>query len=147
MLDHLVGKWVLTGEIGHKKTTHDISAEWVLEHQYLEIHETSRERKTDGAPAYDATIYIGWDAPTKRYACVWLDDFGDISTQSIGRANLDGDSIPFVFIDVGDDNRVHTTFAYQRAANRWTMNIDQGPEGNLQPFARTVLVPSEKVAQ
>src|SRR5215472_14806930 len=72
-LDHLVGKWVLRGELAHKQTTHDISAEWVLGHQYVRFHEISRESKTNGQPAYEAIVFIGWDEPTHEYACLWLD--------------------------------------------------------------------------
>jgi hypothetical protein len=57
-LDHLVGKWVLRGELAHKQTTHDILAEWVLGHQYVRLHEISRETKTNGQPAYEAIVLL-----------------------------------------------------------------------------------------
>jgi hypothetical protein len=143
LLDRLAGKWVLTGEVAHKQATHDVSAAWVMNHQYLEIRETSREKNADGSPFYDATVYIGWDESTKHYACVWLDDYGSISTQSLGYAVRAGDSIPFVFQDRDDDGKFHTTFAYDAASNRWTMNMDQGPDGKLKPFARMTLTPAK----
>ncbi|HEY0105314.1 MAG TPA: hypothetical protein VGB91_04465 [Rhizomicrobium sp.] len=142
LLDHLAGKWVLTGEIANRQTTHDVSAAWVLAHQYLELRETAREKNADGSPAYDATVYIGWDESTKHYVCVWLDDYGSISTQSLGYAVRAGDRIAFVFQDRDDDAKFHTTFAYDAAANRWSMDMDQGPDGKLTPFARTTLTPA-----
>ena len=30
LLDHLTGKWVLTGTSGGSETTHDVDAEWIL---------------------------------------------------------------------------------------------------------------------
>jgi hypothetical protein len=53
-LDHLIGNWVLRGELAGKTTTHDIKSEWVLGHQYMCLHEISRETKTDSDahPAY-----------------------------------------------------------------------------------------------
>jgi hypothetical protein len=143
LLDHLTGKWVLTGEIVHKPTTHDVSATWVMNHQYLQIRETSREKNADGSPFYDAMVYIGWDESTKHYVCIWLDDYGSISTQSLGYAVRDGNSIPFVFQDRDDASKFHTTFAYDAASNSWTMDMDQGPDGKLQLFARTTLVPAK----
>lgn len=141
LLDHLAGQWVLAGEIAHKQTTHDVTATWVMNHQYLEVRETSREKNADGSPFYDATIYIGWDESTKHYVCVWLDDYGSISTQSLGYAVRDGDSIPFVFQDRDDASKFHTTFSWQ--GGNWTMNMDQGPDGQIKPFARTTLTPAK----
>jgi hypothetical protein len=45
LLDHLAGSWVLQGTIAGRPTTHDITAEWVLAHQYLRLQEVSREKK------------------------------------------------------------------------------------------------------
>jgi hypothetical protein len=68
LLDHLVGKWVLRGTIAGKETTHDVTAEWVLDHHYVMIHEISRQKSAKGEPQYQATIYIAWNEPTKDYA-------------------------------------------------------------------------------
>jgi len=51
LLDHLTGTWVLQGTIMGKETTHDVAAEWVLGHQYVRIHEVSREKNSQGLPA------------------------------------------------------------------------------------------------
>ena len=50
------------GTIARKDTTHDIVSEWVLGHQYLRIHERSREKDGKGQPQYEAIVFIGWDA-------------------------------------------------------------------------------------
>src|SRR5271154_7432211 len=76
LLDHLAGKWVLQGTIAGRATTHDVDAEWVLDHHYLCIREVSREKNSKGQPQYEATIYIAWNEPTKQFAAVWLDDYG-----------------------------------------------------------------------
>jgi len=41
-LSRLVGHWVLEGRMAGKDTTHDIDAEWVLNHLYVRLHEVSR---------------------------------------------------------------------------------------------------------
>ena len=138
LLDRLVGHWVLNGQMDKGETTHDISAEWVLAHQYLELHEVSRDKNEDGAPAYQATVFIGWDAKLKVYDCVWLDDYGSISTQSLGYATPSGDSIAFVFQDRDDANKFHTTFTWRKDGT-WAMDMDAEADGKLLPFARTVL--------
>jgi hypothetical protein len=140
LLDHLAGRWTLKGIVAKRQAVHDVSARWVLNHQYLEFRETSRDRNKAGDPAYVADVFIGWDDATRGYVCVWLDDYGDISTQSLGHAPRNGNSIGFVFQDTADSGRFHTTFTYVPATRSWTMNMDQETNGKLSPFARTTLV-------
>ena len=113
LLEHMIGTWVLRGTIAGKETTHDIVAEWVLGHQYLQIHETSREKNTAGAAEYEAIVYIGWDQPSSQCACLWLDvtGGGGLSGQAIGYAKRSNDDIAFLF-QGGDGYLFHTTFAY-----------------------------------
>ncbi len=61
LLDHLTGNWILQGTIAGRETTHDVDAEWVLGHEYVRLHETSREKKAQGQAAYEAIIFIEWD--------------------------------------------------------------------------------------
>ena len=60
LLDRLVGRWTLTGTIAGRERTDDVAAEWTLNHQFVAVHEVSRERDADGRPAYQATAYVGW---------------------------------------------------------------------------------------
>src|SRR5580692_10114406 len=61
LLDHLAGSWILQGTIGGHQITHDVESEWVLNHEYLKLHETSREKNAQGQPAYEAIILIERD--------------------------------------------------------------------------------------
>jgi hypothetical protein len=141
LADHLAGKWVLTGEMDKGQVTHNITADWVLAHQYLELHEISREKNKDGSPAYQATVYIGWDSGKRIYDCVWLDDYGSISTQSLGYAQPNGNSIAFVFHNRDDAGGFHTTFTWHPENGTWSMDMDNvSTTGKAAPFARTVLV-------
>jgi len=139
LLDRFAGNWVLQGTIAKKQTTHDVSAEWVLGHQYLRIHEISREKNNKGQPAYEANVYIGWDPASGEYACVWLDTWGGASTQSLGRAKRKGDLIPFLFTDK-DGSLFHTTFLYDMGADTWEWRMDAEQNGAMKPFARVKLV-------
>jgi hypothetical protein len=137
LLDHLAGNWVLKGTIAGKETTHDVSAEWILEHQYLRIHEVSRETRPDRQPAYEADVFIGWNQGTNRYACVWLDDYGGIAPISFANAKRNGDAIPFVFRD--QDSANLTTFSYNAQSDSWEWRIDTEEKGKVTPFARVKL--------
>jgi hypothetical protein len=140
LLDRMVGDWILSGTIAGQQTTHDVTFEWVLAHQYLQMHEVSREKDSTGQPAYEAIVYFGWDQSTERYACLWLDvtGGGGLNGQTIGHAKRDGDTIPFLFKG-GDGSRFHTTFAYDKDSDSWKWLMDGETNGKLQPFARVKL--------
>ena len=142
LLDRFVGNWVLRGTIQDGPVTHDVSAEWVLAHQYVRMHEVSRERDSTGAPEYEANVYIGWDPAAKQYVCIWLDVFGGISAQSVGRATPAANRIAFVFsIGLGQPG-FHTTFIYDQASDRWSWEMDNVEDGRRAPFARVSLTRS-----
>jgi hypothetical protein len=140
LLDHIIGKWVLHGTIAEKETTHDIVAQWVLGHQYLQLHEVSREKNTTGEAMYEAIVYIGWDQNTKQYACLWLDitGGGGLSAQAIGHAELSGDKMAFLFKGT-DGSLFHTTFVYDKGSDIWIWLMDSEENGKLQSFARLKL--------
>src|SRR5271155_783473 len=69
LLDHLAGKWLLQGTVGKRPVTHDLDAEWVLQHQYLRFHEVSQGKNDKGKPDYEATVFIGWNEKIGQYGC------------------------------------------------------------------------------
>ncbi len=137
LLDRLVGTWVLEGTIGGKATTHDVTAEWVLNHQFVRVHEVSREKDEKGQPAYEAMVFLGRDESTKEHVAIWIDIWGGASDATIGRGHRNGDEIPFLFEDA--KSRFHNVFAYARATDTWTWKMDSEEKGKLVPFARLVL--------
>ena len=90
LLDHLVGKWVLRGTIAGKETTHDVTAEWVLDHHYVMIHEISRRRAQRRTPIPGHNLHR-LDANRRRIRlrlarCVrWLELSFDWRRQSAGK--------------------------------------------------------------
>jgi len=140
LLNKLTGKWVLTGAIEGQKTIHDVDAKRVLNGQYVQIKEVSREKDEKGNPLYDAVIYICWQEAKKQYFCLWLDNTSNegISNQVIGRAKQNGDKIEMLF-KFSDANQFHTTFIYDRETDTWQWLMDGEENGKLQPFARVKL--------
>ncbi len=120
-----------------KQTTHDLTADWVLGHQYLRIHEVSRDKKANGEPAYEATVFIGWDEKREEYVCFWLDDFGGSFDSTLGRARRGGNEIALVFNY--PEGPFHTTFSYDPKGDSWEMRMDSEQKGVAKPFARTQL--------
>lgn len=141
LLDHMIGKWVLRGTIGGSETTHDIAVQWVLGHQYMRLHEVSREKDAEGRAAYEAIVFIGWDEPSSRYACLWLDSTGGggLTPMAIAYAQRGDDEIAFLF-NGSDGSVFHTTFVYGTDTDTWQWLMDGEEGGKLVPFARVKLV-------
>jgi hypothetical protein len=138
LLEHMTGTWVMTGSVGGQEITHDLAIDWILAHQYIRIHEVSRELDSSGNLQYEAYVHIGWDPERRQYACLWLDITGTSGFRPIGYAVRNEDSLPFVF-DMGAGKTFHTTFLYDEEGDiwRWTMDSRQGDA--TKPFARVQL--------
>jgi len=104
LLDHLTGSWTLQGTIAGHETTHDIESEWVLNHEYLQLHETSRGKNAQGQPAYEAIVFIEWDKSSNEYKCLWLDSTsGGGLSAPIAQGKRGNDEITFFFRDKDKD--------------------------------------------
>jgi hypothetical protein len=140
-MDKMTGGWLMTGTIAGKTTTDDVNVEWVLNRQYIRIHEVSREKGDDGGIGYEAWVYLMWDTKKREYAVLWLDNTAatNFAPEGIGHATPDGDRIPIIIRDT-DRSGINTTFAYDRATDRWTWTIDNvDTSGRTSPFARLTL--------
>jgi hypothetical protein len=140
LLDHLAGNWILQGTIAGRRTTHDIESEWVLNHEYLRLHEISREKNAQGQPAYEAIVFIEWDGTANEYKCMWLDSTaGGGLAGPLAHGKRGNDEIAFLFAGAEKDSGIHTTFVYSKGTDSWSMLIDNEDHGKLTPFARTKL--------
>jgi hypothetical protein len=139
LIDHLTGRWVLSGTIDGKQTTHDVDAEWVLNHGYVRIHEVSREADAKGAPAYEATVFISFDEKAGEYTVLWLDSTGNggLVPSGFGHGKPTATTIPFLFKTSA--GTFHNTFIYTGRTDSWEWNLDDESGGKLQPFARVTL--------
>ncbi len=142
LLDRLAGSWILQGTIAGHETTHDIEAEWVLNNEYLRVHETSREKNLQGQPAYEAIIFIEGDDSAGEYKCLWLDSTGGGGLSApVARGIRGDDEIVFLFKD--KNSGVKTTFAYSKVSDSWNWLIDNVKGnvdgGKVTAFARVKL--------
>lgn len=140
LLDRMTGDWVLNGTIDGKATTHNVNVQWVLAHQYLQLHEISVEKESNGAAAYEAIVTISWNRSLKQYDCLWLDvTSGDgLSNGIIGHAKPEKDRLAFIFT-MGKVIVFHTTFVYDTNTDTWQWKMDGEENGTMQPFARVTL--------
>jgi hypothetical protein len=138
LLDNLTGTWVITGRIGREATTHDLNAEWVLDHHYLRLHEVSRERYGTGRPRYEADVHIGWNPDRRSYGCVWLDVFGGLTTESVGMAPRAGDRLAFAFERDGQVT-LRNLMVWHAETRTWDWTIVNVDHGRETIFATLVL--------
>jgi hypothetical protein len=140
LFDRLIGHWVLRGTIARRQTVHDVSFDWILGREYVQMHEVSREQAANGRPAYEAVVLFSRDPHSGEYACLWLDNTGvtTFEPQGVGRGSVADDSIPFLFQYTKTDG-FHTTFVYSRASDSWRWNMDNDSAGTRTPFARVSL--------
>ena len=140
LMNHLVGRWTMTGTLGGKQTIHDVDASWILKREYVQFHEVSRERDADGRPAYEAIVLLSWHVKTSEFMCLWLDNTagGGLSPQGIARGPQSGDTIPLVFT-ISQRESLHTTFAYDRSAETWRLTIDDVTDGKSDRFGDVIL--------
>ena len=139
-LDHLVGRWVMTGTIAGQNIVHDLEAEWVLGGHYLYFHEVARGRNENGDPAYESRVYIGWDEASERLVCLWLDVTGGsgLVPDGFGYGQSEANRIPFVWGE-GSNRQIHNTFTYKRGEDNWIWSIDNVRDGEPRNFARVEL--------
>lgn len=136
LLDHLAGKWLMQGTVGKQVTTHELDAEWVLQHHYLRFQEVSKEKNDKGEPQYEATVFIGWNQKTRQYACVWMDVYGGATAESIGLATPQENELAFIFTDEHGATSFTNTFIYDSKTNTWEDRLDNVVKGEAKPFAR-----------
>ncbi len=134
LVDHMAGTWKLDGQLVGRAAHHEVQAEWVLNHQFLRIHE-----KTDAdAPAseqrYEATWFLGYDPVSERYVLHLLDVFGARFSETLGYGVRDGNTIRFVF--EYPDGPFHTTFRWSPEKDSWQWVMEQkDKDGKWTNFA------------
>jgi hypothetical protein len=139
LLDHMTGNWVLQGKIAGQDAIHDVEADWVLNHEYVRLHEISRQKDAQGQPIYEAIIFIDWNASLGEYTCLFLDSTagGGLSPETFAHAKPNGDEIPLVF--TLKNGFFHTTLVYDKSSDTWQWLLDDDEGGKRTPFARLKL--------
>jgi len=138
LLDGMVGKWTTHGTVMGEPIQHKASVEWVLNHQFLRIHETSEAPMDEGEPPYEAMIFVGYDHMSERYVAHWIDVFGGRASETLGFGKRDGDSIRFVF--EYPSGPFHTTFTWDPSSETWTWDMrTKTGAGEWVEFGRQIL--------
>jgi hypothetical protein len=136
LLDKLQGPWKLTGTIRGQSVEHKVEAQWVLNHQFLQVH----EKDAATPPAYEANVMIGYDNSSERYVAHWLDIYGGRVSETLGYGTRSGDQIEFVF--EYPDGPFHTTFRWLADKKQWQWKMrTKNSAGKWVDFADLTLAP------
>jgi len=128
-IDRLAGEWTLTRQIRGKEVENTVRAQWVLNHQFLQVHMTDSAQP----PAYEALIYIGYQHDAQRYVVHWLDVYGGKGS-AIGYGKRSGDSIEVMF--QYDDGPFFNTLTWDTLGQGWTFTMDSvDKDGKRKLFA------------
>jgi hypothetical protein len=133
LLDNLQGQWTLKGMIVGHPGDAELDAAWVLNHQFLKVHEKGAA-VIPGRPLYEADVYIGYDNASERYVAHWIDIYGGRFSETLGYGARSGNSIKFVF--EYPDGPFHNTFTWNPDSKSWRFLLEQkNAEGKWSVFA------------
>ena len=138
LLDRMVGHWELAGTVMGRPVQNDFSAEWVLNHQFLQLHFKSNDPPSKGRPPYQALVFIGYDNTSERYVAHWIDVFGGRYSETLGFGRPEGNSVKFLF--EYPDGPFTNTMTYHPQTDSWTFLLRQKtPTGAWTDFAQETL--------
>ena len=122
LLDNLQGRWTLKGTIAGHPGDADLDAAWVLNHQFLKVHEKGTA-SIPGRPPYEAEVYIGYDNASERYVAHWIDIYGGRFSETLGYGTRSDNSIKFIF--EYPDGPFHNTFTWNSESKTWRFLLEQ----------------------
>ncbi len=132
--DRMVGMWMLTGHVMGKEAHHDVIADWVLNHQFLRIHEKTAANAPASEKPYEALWFLGYDPVSERYVVHLLDIFGARYSETLGYGTRDGNTVRFVY--EYPDGPFHTTYRWSPQDGTWQWLLKQKDKnGKWSTFA------------
>jgi len=154
LIDHMAGTWKLEGTMLGKPAHHTVTAEWILNHQFLRLHEVTSADAPASEDRYEAFWFIGYDATSERYAVHLLDIFGGRDSETLGYgtrqgSRVDGKSSPgdqkdnsIALVFEYPDGPFHTTMRWIPESGTWQWHLEQKDKGKWSTFADLTLTPA-----
>jgi hypothetical protein len=134
LVDHMIGAWKLTGQVMNNDAHHEVEATWVLNHQFVRIHEKTEAGAPGSEKPYEAIWFLGYDSTSGRYVLHLLDVFGGRFSETLGYGAREGNAIRFVF--EYPDGPFHTTYQWSAEKDTWQWLMEQkGKDGKWKTFA------------
>jgi hypothetical protein len=134
LLDRFVGKWEVSAVVYGQKFTLDREAEWVLHHQYLRLHEKSREVIPWLKVPFERLIFIGYNHRSKRYVVQEMTVHGadvPFEPEGFAYASRTGDELT-VDIKNGAEVAIRGRWTWDRASGTWRIQASRVIAGKEQ---------------
>lgn len=120
LAEHMVGAWVLSGQVKGREAHHEVTAEWVLNHM----------RRCG---------FSAGDNLSDRYVVHLLDVFGARYSETLGLGTREGNSVRVVF--EYPDGPFHSTYTWSPETDTWRWLLEQKDQsGKWTTFADLKLV-------
>ena len=140
LLDRMTGHWRLRGTSAGGPVDHEVRVEWVLNHQFLRIHEKALAPSKSGV-TYEVMAMLGQDNRSDRYVLHWIDVYGGRWSETLGYGKRDGNAVEFVF--EYPDGPFRTAFIWDPAGKSWRWKMRQkSAAGEWKDFLDAVLQPA-----
>jgi hypothetical protein len=139
-LDNLVGDWRVERRFGNGRMDENtVHAEWVLDHHFLELHYLDVAMP----PAYEAIVFIGYNAGEQSYVCHWIDSFGgEFSALGSGKVDSETHAVEFTFNY--KDGPFTNKFSFDPVTRTWTSLMRHKEKGDWKLFAEDTFYPVEQ---
>ena len=122
-----------------REAHHSLQAEWVLNHQFLCLHEKTAANAPANEQAYEAIWFLGYDPVSERYVLHLMDVFGTRFSEILGYGTRDGNRIRFIF--EYPDGPFHTTYLWNPETKTWEWLMEQKDKnGKWSQFADLTIV-------
>ena len=120
VLNHLVGKWTVSGVVhGAPFQNLNLDAGWILNHQYLQIHEKGTDTVTWLKMPWEAIFLIGYNLKEKHYVAYELNVRGvDEPFEGFSHATRAGNKFK-ISSRVSADEIINQYFIWEPVANSW----------------------------
>jgi hypothetical protein len=142
LLDHLVGKWTITGTVHGAQSKQTIEAEWVLNHQFLRVYEKSVENVAGTNAPYEGVFFIGYDDTSKRYVAHLMNVFGGRESEGLGYGQRDGNEIKLIFKN--SEGSVVSRFIWDPESKTWRiLSFPENAKGKVEPILDLTAMPSK----
>lgn len=133
LISRLEGTWDLSRKIRGTEVQNVVTARWVLNHQFLQVH----MKDVKEPPAYEAIVLIGFIHASKRYVAHWTDTFGG-KFSAVGTGERTANAVEFRF-DY-PEGPFFNTFTWLPGTGQWTFKGEsQDTAGQRKLFAMDTL--------
>ena len=147
LLNHFVGKWIVSGTVhGQEFKNIDLQVEWVLNHQFLQIHEKSRDIVPWLQTFYESLLFIGYDQPNNRYVAHLMNVMGgdnQLAYLLFGKRANNEINLVSQFTDSASGSFDSESFIWQPESKSWhwiAKMVNKGKEE--QPYLDLKILPN-----